>query len=344
MPEVPARRYPGPMLTTPPARGTRPRIALSLGSGGARGYAHIGVLDEIEARGWEVAGIAGASMGALVGGLWAAGGLPAYREWVEAMTRRDVLRMMDPAFKGAGAIRADRIMRRLDRILGGQLIEDLPVPYTAVATDLVAQTEVWFTTGPLIDAIRASIAIPMVFTPVRMDGRLLADGGILNPVPVIPLAAVHADATIAVNLAGPPRGAESTPPVRHNDRPLMRLPRLRLPSLTIAEPRLVSMLTGKLRGRGEAADPPAEHEDDSLGVSTLDVIDRSLQTLQNTVQRYRLAGYPPDVMVTIPADACGSLDFHRATELIDLGRAMAATAFDEWETRGGLSWSPGGNS
>lgn len=319
--------------------GPRPRIALCLGSGGARGYAHIGVLDEIEARGWDVVGVSGASMGALVGGLHAAGGLRAYRDWVESLTRRDVLRMMDPAFRGAGAIRAEKIMKRIDRILDGRLIEDLPVPYTAVATDLLSQTEVWFTQGPLVEAIRASIAIPMVFTPVQHEGRLLADGGILNPVPVIPLASVRADATIAVNLAGTPRvGNPAEPPV-DSAGPLVRMPRLRLPSLHIAEPRLVSMISGRLRARGEhdaLVDPaPAEllegGEAHGPDVSTLDVVDRSLQTLQNTVQRYRLAGYPPDVMVDVPADACGTLDFHRATEVIALGRELAAQAFDAWE-------------
>ncbi|WP_228373160.1 patatin-like phospholipase family protein [Demequina silvatica] len=321
------------------AASPRPRIALSLGSGGARGYAHIGVLDEIEARGWDVVGVSGTSMGALVGGLHAAGGLAAYREWAESLTRRDVLRMLDPAFKGAGAIRADRIMRRLDEILDGRVIEDLPIPFTAVATDLLSQSEVWFTEGPLVDAIRASIAIPTVITPVRHGGMLLADGGILNPVPVIALTAVRADATIAVNLSGTSRGGNRAAPPVESGGPLMRLPRLRLPSFHVAEPRLVSMITHRMRARGEHEDDaledvvaiePAEHGDD-LDVSTLDVIDRSLQTLQNTVQRYRLAGYPPDVMVDVPADACGVLDFHRATEMIALGRDLARAAFDAWE-------------
>ncbi|MDN4482678.1 patatin-like phospholipase family protein [Demequina lignilytica] len=318
---------------------TRPRIALALGSGGARGYAHMGVLDEIAARGWEVVAVAGTSMGAVVGALHAVGGVEAYRAWVEPMGRREVLRWMDPAFKGAGAIRADRLMSRLDRILGSSRIEDLPIPYTAVATDLLSQTEVWFTSGPVIEAIRASIAIPTVFTPVQRDGMLLADGGILNPVPVIPLAAVRADAIIAVNLAGTTRGGNAAQPPVDSGGPLVRLPRLRLPSFHVAEPRLVGMITDRLRARGEQGDDalveasPVEAEpgEPPLAVSTLDVIDRSLQTLQNTVQRYRLAGYPPDVMVTVPSDACGTLDFHRATEMIALGRALAREAFDAWE-------------
>ncbi|WP_062516073.1 patatin-like phospholipase family protein [Demequina gelatinilytica] len=322
-------------------RKDRPRIALSLGSGGARGYAHIGVIEEIEARGWEIVGIAGTSMGALVGGLHAAGGLAEYRAWAESLTRREVLRMMDPAFKGAGAIRADRVMRKIDEILDGRLIEHLPIPYTAVATDLLSQSEVWFTEGPVVDAIRASIAIPMVITPVRRDGRLLADGGILNPVPVVPLASIRADATIAVNLAGNARPDNAPLPPAEPGEPLMRLPRLRLPSVHVAEPRLLSMITQRLRARGEDGDDAAVATGEAPAlaavtgeppeISTLDVIDRSLQTLQNTVQRYRLAGYPPDVMVDVPADACGVLDFHRAAELIDVGRALASEAFDAWD-------------
>ncbi|WP_062380394.1 patatin-like phospholipase family protein [Demequina pelophila] len=345
---------------------SRPTIALSLGSGGARGYAHIGVLEEIEARGWEVVGVAGSSMGALVGGLWAAGGLGAYREWVESMSRRDVLWMMDPAFKGAGAMRADKIMRRISDILGDTRIEDLPIPYTAVATDLLSQSEVWFTSGSLVDAIRASIAIPTVITPVQRDGRLLADGGILNPVPVIPLASVRADATVGVNLAGTFVGGNAAkPPVNADSGPLARLPRLRLPTVHIAEPRLLGMIGDRFWPRGDGgqgggsqgegaqddteravapADEPAsmpgppgasspeagDGATQPFDVTTLDVFDRALQTIQNSLQRYRLAGYPPDVMIEIPSDSCGTLDFHRATEMIGVGREEARAAFDAW--------------
>ncbi|NLI17576.1 MAG: esterase, partial [Actinomycetales bacterium] len=169
------------------------RVALALGSGGARGYAHIGVIEELRERGHDVVTIAGTSMGALVGGLAAAGTLDEFTAWVSGLTQRDVLRLLDPTLTGPGAIKAERVVRKVSEILDGALIEDLPIPYTAVATDIGSRREVWFQDGPVDVAIRASIAIPSVITPVMLNGRLLADGGLVNPVPVGPTTATHAD-------------------------------------------------------------------------------------------------------------------------------------------------------
>lgn len=164
-------------------------MALALGSGGARGYAHIGVIQVLEEQGFEIVGISGSSMGALVGGLHAAGRLDAYTEWVSSLTQRDVLRLLDPSLRAAGVIRGDRVMAHVSDLLEGALIEDLPIPFTAVATDLLARKEVWFQRGPVEAAIRASIALPSFITPVMLNGRLLADGGMMNPIPLAPLTA-----------------------------------------------------------------------------------------------------------------------------------------------------------
>lgn len=187
----------------------RPRVTLALGSGGARGYAHIGIIEAIRARGWEVTGVAGTSMGALVGGLLAADELDPYAEWVRGLTQRDVLRLLDPSLRTPGALRGEKIMAEVRRLIGHRRIEDLRMPFTAVAIDLVTHREVWFQRGPLDAAIRASIALPTVFTPVMLDGRLLVDGGMLNPVPMAPLSALSSDLTIAVDLSGAPRRAHS---------------------------------------------------------------------------------------------------------------------------------------
>src|SRR3954449_12390900 len=184
------------------------RVALSLGSGGARGYAHIGVINELRDRGHEIVGIAGSSMGALVGGLQAAGKLDEYAVWASSLTQRAVLRLLDPSLTSAGVLRADKILDAVREILGDEVVEDLPIPFTAVATDLIAGKSVWLQRGPVDAAIRASIAIPGVIKPHVLDGRLLADGGILYPLPMAPLAAVNADLTIAVSLGGDtPKGA-----------------------------------------------------------------------------------------------------------------------------------------
>ena len=157
------------------------RVALALGSGGARGYAHIGVIDELSSRGYQIVGIAGSSMGALVGGLFAAGSLDQFTEWATALTGPAMLRLLDPSISAPGVFRAGKILDAVRDILGEVAIENLPIPYTAVTTDLIAGRSVWLQRGPLDEAIRASIAIPGVIAPHILDGRMLADGGILDP-------------------------------------------------------------------------------------------------------------------------------------------------------------------
>jgi len=175
------------------------KVALVLGSGGARGYAHIGVIDEILARGYTIDCIAGCSMGAVVGGIYAAGKLREYRAWIEGLDYLDLLRLVDPSFS-LGAIRGEKVFGRVREMLGEVNIEDLPIPFTAVATDLTNQQEIWFQEGSLELAMRASAAIPSLFTPVVQDNRVLVDGGLLNPLPIVPVVSSHCDLIVAVNL------------------------------------------------------------------------------------------------------------------------------------------------
>lgn len=178
------------------------KIALVLGSGGARGYAHMGVIDELVSRGHQIVSISGCSMGALVGGMYAAGALEQFREFVLPLKRSDVFRYADLSVSGPGLFKSDRLMDKLHSLIGDVRIEDLPVPFTAVATDLTNRREVWFHDGPLLTAVRASIAIPTAITPVVYRGRLLADGGILNPLPVDASSHFISEATVAVSLFG----------------------------------------------------------------------------------------------------------------------------------------------
>ena len=184
------------------------RVALVLGSGGARGYAHIGVIDALRERGFDVVGISGSSMGALVGALQAAGALDEFTAWASSLTQSAVLRLLDPSLTAAGVLRAEKILAAVREMIGPRTIESLPIPFTAVSTDLIAGKSVWLQRGPIDAAIRASIAIPGVIAPYLLDGRLLADGGILDPLPMAPLAAVNADLTIAVSL----NASDPTPP------------------------------------------------------------------------------------------------------------------------------------
>lgn len=308
------------------------RVAVALGAGGARGYAHVGVLEVLAERGHDVVAIAGTSMGALVGGVAAAGHLAAYTAWARSLTQREVLRLLDPTFSGPAGLRASRVIAKVAEIAGDPLIEHLPIPFTAVATDLNARREVWFQRGRLDTAIRASIAIPSVITPVVVDGRLLVDGGLMNPVPIEPTTSVPSDFTVAVSLfgprlAGPIETAAPVSPVRlfHES---MRALSARLP-------------IGLGRGEPEGEGPGSEHagrrdgEGDPSGwsqapkdLSSMEVFTRSFDTMASLISRYRMASFPPDVLIRVPSDACRTMDFHRASEIIDLGRSLAIEALD----------------
>ncbi|WP_448003626.1 patatin-like phospholipase family protein [Agromyces bauzanensis] len=325
------------------------RVALALGSGGARGYAHIGVIQVLEERGYEIVSVAGSSMGAAVGGLYAAGVLPEYTDWVRTLTQRDVLRLLDPKLKAPGAIRAEKIMSRVSDLLGGARIEDLPITYTAVATDLIARREVWFQTGPVDVAIRASIALPSFITPVMLNGRLLADGGLLNPVPVAPTSSARADLTIAVVLSGEATTASAVPQrVSAEPQPFEDwFDRFRRTAAGVLDRDLVRMVTKRFSG-GKAATPPdaaGQGVEDVFGelpagLRMFDVMQLSIEAMQAIVGSYRLAGYPADLYVTVPKNSARVLDFHRADELIAQGRDLAIAALDDAAARGNGESAP----
>jgi NTE family protein len=305
------------------------RVAVVLGSGGARGYAHLGAVEELRARGHEIIAISGTSMGALVGGLVAAGREKDFAAWALALTQPGVIRLVDPARAGGGAVSLNRLIRTLEEMVGGVLIEDLPISYTAVATDLVARREVWFQKGPLISAIRASIAIPGLFTPAVVAGRVLVDGGLLNPLPLDPTAAAGADFTFAVSLSGPREPHEPTSPDREFS--------MRSPEWATELRRRFGRPDPDGGTRSEAT--PVQRSDPALAepsdaglppdLRSSDVVALSLDCMQGLITRYRLAALPPDVLVTVPLSAARTLDFHRATELIDLGRTLASAALDD---------------
>ncbi|MCP4598217.1 patatin-like phospholipase family protein [Neptuniibacter sp.] len=276
-------------------------VSLVLGSGGARGYAHIGAIEEIERRGYKIVSISGSSMGALVGGMYAAGKLPEYRDWVLTLNWVRVVRLLDFTLS-RGAIRGDKVFIQLAELLGSPNIEDLDIDYTAVAADIAHQKEVWYQKGSLLEAIRASVAVPGLFTPVIKEGRVLVDGGVLNPLPIIPAVAAQADLIIAVDL--------NTGDSSHSH--------LKLPS-------------NKYLKRSGMSDewhmPDVEREqseeDEEIKASIggrMDILLNSVEVMQASLAEYKIAGYPPDLIVRIPKDLSSFYDFHRAAESIEYGR------------------------
>jgi NTE family protein len=277
-------------------------VALALGSGGARGYAHIGAIQEIEARGFEIISVSGTSVGAMVGGLYAADKLPQFTQWVSNLKQTDVIRLLDPSFSAPGAIKAEKVMAKVRNMLGKARIEDLRIPYTAVATDVMQSKEVWFQRGPLDAAIRASIAIPSLISSVTIGGRLFVDGGLLNPLPLAPLASTKADLVIAVSLSGPGKNHPMGNP---------------------------AILSSDKQAGKENTDTQ-QLAKIPKGISTFEIMERSIETMQSLITRYRNAGYPPDLLVEIPVDSIGMLEFHKAKNQIELGRKLTARAIDNW--------------
>jgi NTE family protein len=288
-------------------------VSLVLGSGGARGLAHIGVIGWLTEQGYDIRSISGTSMGALIGGIYATGHLPVYTDWVTRLERIDILGLLDFSFGEGGLIKGERIINVLRDLIGYHLIEDLPLSYTAVATDLDNQKEVWLNKGPLFEAIRASMAIPSLFTPVHYHGRRLVDGALLDPIPIAPTLKDKTDITIAVNLSARPstQPAIATVPARgtqHDNNSYRKIIR-----------EFIDSLQHKTFKGGP----------EDMGM--LDIIANSLDTMQNTIARFKLAAYAPDLIINIPSNVCLFYEFYRAEELIQIGRNMAEEAFRKFD-------------
>ncbi len=281
-------------------------VSLVLGSGGARGLAHIGVIRALEAAGAKIEAVSGSSMGALVGGIYATGKLKAYEDWVCSLEKSDVLSFVDWSFAGGGLIQGRKIINKLEELVGQTDIEDLEIDFTAVAVDIDNGREMWLSRGSLFDAIRASIAIPGIFTPHRYRGRTFVDGGILNPVPVAPTLRNMTDVTIVVDVNGP----ASDPPPLDGGEP---------------EEDETEGMMGRLREFVDGFRSDRQPEETRPGL--LAVLMRSLDTMQSAITRQHMAVFQPDMTVLIPKNACMVHEFYQARAMIDLGRRLAEQSF-----------------
>lgn len=334
------------------------KVALVLGSGGARGYAHIGVIEELQARGYEIGCIAGCSMGAVVGGIFAAGKLREYREWTESLDYLDVLRLLDVSFR-LGAIRGERVFGRIQEIVGEVDIENLDIPFTAVATDLTNQQEIWFQEGCLHQAMRASAAIPSLFTPVIQGKRMLVDGGLLNPLPIVPVVSSHCDLIIAVNLNATNQNHYQLPVIERPAALKGRIDQLmtslgsRLPSFRRKNEDETLLLADEQRLADDispAAAPSRKDDQEQAApksasgsrvaefsgpASLLELVNQSFEVMQTSLAQYKIAGYPPDILINVPKRACRFFEFYKAPELIMLGRQIARDTLDKYESERG---------
>jgi NTE family protein len=279
-------------------------VSLVLGSGGARGLAHIGVIHWLEEHGYEIKSISGCSMGALIGGIYAAGKLDTFEKWVRSITKLEIVALLDLSWSKSGLVKGDKIINTLVDLVGDQVIEDLPISFTAVAADIEGEKEIWINTGSLFDAIRSSISLPLFFTPFDYNGTLLIDGGVLNPVPIAPTFSDDTDLTIAVNLGGPPAEIHSQVIQRES---------LEKEDSLIQENinRFIKKLQQSVKSAG------------GKDWDVYDVAMQAFEAMQSTIARQKLAAYPPDLAIEIPRNACRTLEFDRADEMIKLGYATA---------------------
>ena len=268
-------------------------VSLVLGSGGARGLVHIGIIKYLEEHNYEIKSISGCSIGALIGGFYAAGKLDIYENWLKEIDTIDMLKLLD--FKGSGGIvSGEKLMKKLSMLIGDYNIEDLGITFTAVATNIDTEKEVWINSGSLLNAVRASISLPMFFTPfISSSGARLVDGGVLNPVPIAPTFKDDTDLTISVNLGGE---ASSSLPIKKKN--------------------LDTSISKKIQKYMQNISlPDAITKEDGMYV----IANKSFETMQGTLARMKLAAYPSDIEIDIPRNLCGTFEFNKSEELIEYG-------------------------
>ena len=293
-------------------KGTGRRGVLALARGGARGVAHIGAIEELERRGYEIAAVAGTSMGALVGGMYAAGHLEEFKEWMCSLDRYKVFGLVDFTFSAEGLVKGSRVIDAMKELIPDMRIEQMRLPFTAVSADLLTGREVVIERGGLYDAIRASIAIPSVFRPVHRDGMVLTDGGIVNPMPVNRVRREAGDLLVAVDVCAPfaveGSGAVggSVPAAGVNAIGAGRAALRKLPSLNYYK-----------------------------------LITASTEIMTQHLTRLMCRLYRPDVLVELPADRFGLFEFYRSREIAEAGAAAARQALDRFEASSGAQDAAG---
>jgi NTE family protein len=306
----------------------RRRIGIALGGGAARGWAHIGVLKALAEMGIRPDIMAGTSIGALVGAASLVDKLDPLEKWVCGLARLDILRLMDARLSGGGFMRGDRLMQALSMYVEDRAIEDLPIPFAVVATDLDTGHEVWLREGSLQDAVRASIALPGLFSPVRLNDRWLLDGGLVNPVPVSVCRALGADIVIAVNLSRDTlvRTAASSP--TGDDAGLAEEDEEEDDSFF---QRLVGRMHAGIRFRLDRLMSASPEEAQLTGPGLFDVLTGSINIVQDRITRSRMAGDPPDIQISPRLANIRLMEFDRAGEAIEQGRQAVERAHDDIE-------------
>lgn len=289
------------------------KVSLVLSSGGARGMAHIGVIDALIEKDFTISSIAGSSIGSVIGGIYAQGRLQDYKKWICELDKLDVLKLIDFTISQQGIIKGDRVFQEMSQFIEDKPIEELDIPFAAIATDLLNHKEKVFTSGSLFEALRASIAIPTILTPHTIDGIQLVDGGVFNPLPVDHVQRSEGDILVVVDLNSPAKK-----PQRNKKAEIK----------TGENNNYLGQMLGKVqsifRSNGE------DHEEK---LSYFNFINKSIDVMQVRIASLLMEQYKPDIHIKISRNACGSFDYHRAEEMISLGHQEFLKSLEAYQKK-----------
>ncbi len=282
------------------------KVRLVLGSGGARGMAHIGVIEELENAGFQIVEVVGCSMGAVVGGIYCAGYLTDYKHWLIKLTKLDVFRLLDFTLSSQGFVKGERVFKAIEEFIGDHQIEDFKIPFTAVAADITNEKEVHYQSGSLFKALRSSIAIPTVFTPVKEGKSQLVDGGVLNPLPMNLVHKEEGDWMVAVNINA-------------------NIPYQPINPIADKEPSAYLKMFSAI----QSSFPKFDSKTESLAnLGLFDILNKSYDLTQDRLTELMIDIYKPDLVINISRDACGVFEFYRANEIIEEGRNAFHRVYD----------------
>jgi len=285
------------------------KVALVLSGGGARGIAHIGVIEELEKRGFEISSLAGTSMGAVVGGVYALGKMEDYKNWLYTLDKMKLFRFVDFSFSKQGLVKGDKLFNAVKSFIPDANIEDLSIPYAAVAADIINKKEVVFTKGSVFDATRASMAIPTVFTPVKWEDGLLIDGGIINNIPINHVQRTPNDMLIAVDVnADIPADILNTE--KNETAATQSIYKKKLKEF-YSQLHISNTLNGE------------EKSDNDEKLSYFNLINKTLSLMTYRITEMTLERYTPDILVNVSRHTCGTFDFYKAEEMVEIGRNAA---------------------
>lgn len=286
-------------------------VALVLSSGGARGVAHIGVIEALEELGYNIHMIAGCSMGAVVGGIYAAGKLPEFKEWLCNLDKVDLFKLFDFTLSSQGFVKGEKVFKELRNFIEDCNIEDLKIPFVCVAVDILGDEEVVFDKGSLFDAMRASASIPSIVTPVRMNGQILIDGGVLNPIPLNQIKRIEDDLLVVVDVNGKVKFEKKEVKKKKKEEKEYQ--------------NKVEEFAQKLWSLW-----PKSQVEEEKKFGILELVTKSLDLMQDKLSDIILDKHQPDILVTVPRNAAGTFEFYKSAELIDFGKKLFLKNHEEW--------------